>query len=712
MKDTDDIYTEIIDQNSPYLETVINLGDANNKTLGFFPKGAFIEHAVKKTIIVAVSPQKECIGYLLYKTKERHNKRIRLVHLCISENWRKKGIPEKLVNHLKKITDTDKQYEGIGLTCRRDFNLDHFWQKLGFIPRFDKAAKTEGKENTYWWFDYGHPNLLSILNETNRESKLSVVIDAPIFFEIAEEQDNPENKDSKSLMSDWLQSEVDLSLVDEISNQINNITNSEQRKKLMTFSTHFSLLDVGQKNNNSQNELAIFLKSKNIDLDNYNFRYLQKILASETYIFVTQNQQILQFKDEFYDQFKLSILSPLELIFQIDEIRSKTEYQPIRMAGMSITKVPVQWGKEDLQTIFLSKANKEKKAEFIQKIKRFLTDKDKFECWNILENKNKIALLVYDKHKSDELEIPIIRVLDDHPIADTIIGHLIYNSILDNLKERRNFTRITDSCLSEKTTKAIKKDSTFIQVSNGWLRANLFIADTALQLSDHLNIIAQTSSEDFNFCVKIANLLSSDNILQETKTLFEIEKLLFPAKIFDADIHTFIIPIKPEWAKNLFDYNLANQALFGASKIDLALNTEAVYYKSKSVPKTLKPGVSGRIIWYVSKDKDKGYQDISSIRAVSRLDEVVLGKPQELFRRFQNLGIYQWNDVLDVAGGDPEKEIMAIKFSHTELLKLPIPLNEVQEVLENKFTMQSAYYVSKEKFAILYCRGNQLNTKK
>lgn len=103
MKDTDDIYTEIIDQNSPYLETVINLGDANNKTLGFFPKGAFIEHAAKKTIIVAISPQKECIGYLLYKTKERHNKRIRLIHLCINENWRKKGIPEKLVNHLKKL---------------------------------------------------------------------------------------------------------------------------------------------------------------------------------------------------------------------------------------------------------------------------------------------------------------------------------------------------------------------------------------------------------------------------------------------------------------------------------------------------------------------------------------------------------------------------------------------------------------------------------
>lgn len=646
--------------------------------------------------------------------------RVRIVHLCISENWRRKGISEQLFNHLKKITDTDKQYEGIGLTCRRDFNLDPLWQKLGFLPRRYKEAKTKGKENTYWWFDYGHPNLLSMLNVSNRESKLSVVIDAPIFFEIAEEQDNPENKDSKSLMPDWLQSELDLSLVDEIRNQINNITNSEQRKKLMTFRTHFSLLDIGQKNNDNQNELAIFLKSKNIDLDNYNYRYLQKILASETYIFVTQNQQILQFKDEFYDQFKLSILSPLELILQIDEIASKTEYQPIRMAGMSITKVPIQWGEVNLQTIFLSKGNQKEKADFIQNIKRFLTNKDKFECWNILENSNKIALLVHDRHKSNELEIPIIRVLDDNPIADTLISHLIYKSIFDSTKEGRNFTRITDPCLSEKITKAIQKDSTFIQVSNGWLRANLFIADTALQLSNHLNMIAQQSSKDYDFCTKISKLLSNDENLKETKTMWDIEKMIFPAKIIDADIPTFILPIKAKWAHHLFDYKLANQLLplFFQSdnklspffvKTDLALNTEAVYYKSKMAPKTLKPGVSGRIIWYVS--KDEYYQDTSCIRAVSRLDEVLLGKPEELFRRFKNLGIYEWNDVLDVAKGNSEKEIMGIKFSHTELLKLPIPLNEVQEILENKLTMQSAYYVPKEKFAILYCRGNQLNSK-
>ena len=31
-----------------------------------------------------------------------------------------------------------------------------------------------------------------------------------------------------------------------------------------------------------------------------------------------------------------------------------------------------------------------------------------------------------------------------------------------------------------------------------------------------------------------------------------------------------------------------------------------------------------------------------TIKACSQLEEVVIGKPKELFRRFQRLGIYEW----------------------------------------------------------------------
>ncbi|MEW6493048.1 MAG: GNAT family N-acetyltransferase, partial [Cyanobacteriota bacterium] len=150
---------EIIDDESPHLQTVIELGDAHKKTLGFFPEGAFRRHAALRQIIVAVEPQSRCIGYLLYRYSSEYN-RIAIIHLCVAPSERKKGVAKLLVDYLKQIT---QDYRGIGLSCRRDYKLDNFWTNLGFVPKDDKSAKKPGKLLTYWWLDYGHPNLLSTI---------------------------------------------------------------------------------------------------------------------------------------------------------------------------------------------------------------------------------------------------------------------------------------------------------------------------------------------------------------------------------------------------------------------------------------------------------------------------------------------------------------------------------------------------------------------
>jgi hypothetical protein len=59
----------------------------------------------------------------------------------------------------------------------------------------------------------------------------------------------------------------------------------------------------------------------------------------------------------------------------------------------------------------------------------------------------------------------------------------------------------------------------------------------------------------------------------------EIERMLWPAKISDAEIPTFIVPIRATWAQNLFDEGLANQELFGA-RPELVLKREQVYYRA------------------------------------------------------------------------------------------------------------------------------------
>lgn len=176
MKQNQSPKIQVIDEKSPYLETVMALGDANNATLGFFPRKAFIQSAAKRQILVALDSPKNCIGYLLYYTRSRDNY-IRLVHLCLDPSVRGQGIANKLIEFSKKHT---QDYHGITLTCRDDYKLQDMWAKFGFVPPDSQVAKTRGKKNTIWRLDYGKTNLLLDLANQHRENKLSVAIDYSI----------------------------------------------------------------------------------------------------------------------------------------------------------------------------------------------------------------------------------------------------------------------------------------------------------------------------------------------------------------------------------------------------------------------------------------------------------------------------------------------------------------------------------------------------
>jgi len=688
---------ELINEKSPYLRDVIALGDANTATLGFFPEKAFYKSAANSEIICAFNSRKEFAGYLLYRTSYD---RVTIVHLCINPADRRKKVTRKLVDYLKQITQS---YSGIGLHCRRDYNLNKMWSKLGFIAKYDKPAKTPDKLLTFWWLDYNHPNLLSQLSTQQRESKLCVIIDYKIFSDLfLDEEIN--TKEAKSLLADWLQPNLELCVIDEIYNLINNVNDSEERKRQQIFAQKLTFLEYLQaKLETVEQQLKAFFIN---NLNEYEQRYLAKAIAADTQIFITQNPLILEKENEFYHQFKLSLKTPVELIFQLDDLSRKPEYQPVRLAGTELIKRKITSGEEDsLNKFFLADKQGETQGDFQQRLRRFLTETDKFDTWLILENKQPIALFVYDRYNQDELKIPLLRV-SKNPLSPTITHHLIFQLALLSAQEKCSFTRITDLYLPKTVTKAIQADTCFIKIKNDYLRANIALVDTKQNLAQHLINLNIRLRSEYDFCSQIADTLKQENI---GETILRIEQLLFPAKIIDADIPNFIIPIKPQWAQNLFDEELANQTLFGCQKISLALNREAVYYKSKKAPKNLKPGVIGRILWYVSLDKDKGYNRVKAIRACSRLDEVIIDKPKNLYSLFRDLGIYELKNVFNVANNNPEKDIMAIRFSDTELFKKPVPLQKIQQVLNKQMTMQSPINITPESFAIIYKLGSQKN---
>ena len=147
--------------------------------------------------------------------------------------------------------------------------------------------------------------------------------------------------------------------------------------------------------------------------------------------------------DIIYENFKLSVIHPEELINRLDELRNKPDYQPVRFSGTTLEQIQIRSGQEDfLSNYFHNSKLGENKTEFQQKLRRYLAEHDKFECVLVRESDNKpLALIVYGKQKKHELEIPIIRV-GNHNLSSTLARHIIFKSILKSASEQRYFTRI------------------------------------------------------------------------------------------------------------------------------------------------------------------------------------------------------------------------------------------------------------------------------
>ena len=121
-------------------DAVDELMKRNSRTLGFLPRKALDDYLHKGTVLGAWSHTGTLAGYLLYAANAS---RFRIVHLCVSDDFRNHGIARRLVDELKKTATTQR---GIKLHCRRDYSAHHMWPVLGFIPLDEKPSRTTGED--------------------------------------------------------------------------------------------------------------------------------------------------------------------------------------------------------------------------------------------------------------------------------------------------------------------------------------------------------------------------------------------------------------------------------------------------------------------------------------------------------------------------------------------------------------------------------------
>lgn len=119
--------------------------------------------------------------------------------------------------------------------------------------------------------------------------------------------------------------------------------------------------------------------------------------------------------------------------------------------------------------------------------------------------------------------------------------------------------------MNDETINSLREDS-FFKIEDGWLRANLAISQNAADVSCYLDNLCKESGKGYEQYLPIVDVLANQDLLHSPEIMADIERMLYPAKITNADIPTFIIPIQLWWAKDLFDKELASEILWGAKE--------------------------------------------------------------------------------------------------------------------------------------------------
>lgn len=672
------IHVEQIDQNHHFLQEVMALGKRHSATLGFMPDGGFEDHARRRNIIVA-SENGTLQGYLMYRVGQR-NSRISIVHLCVKEDCRGKNISTQLLDALRdKFKST---YSGIALSCRKDYHYaSKLWERYGFVCKREIRSKSiEENYLNIWWYDFNQPDLFSTATVA---TKIQVLLDSNIILKLRDKNAKHEpSQDPRALLDDWLADEIDYYYAPEILNEINRDKNKERIQQTRNFLNNFTEARANVENVKSiANELVAYLPGNTENHRSDRIQLATAIVRGIPY-FVTFDTGMLDRKDEIEELYSTSIYSPQELILAVDQLLNRADYSPSTISGVSFHSISKVTSQElsTLIDIFLNKATGEKKHSFNNIVLNYLSG------LNVIKDGDKPIAFYAHQYLDSELVIPFLR-LSETKHKQTLFMHLMSDFVNKAIKMEFRSVSLGESYLNE-YQEAVLRRVGFDNDDSGWRKT----------VHNRMCCVSELTSLDSRY-----NIDSFPVEINRDIILAEIERKMFPLKFSDLNVPIYIIPIKAYWAGQLFDHHISGSTLFGANPEKL-WNIENVYYRNTKPLTEIAPA---RILWYVSADKKTPRS--KCIVASSYLNEVMTGKPKELYRANRYYGIYEWRDVFELCKHDIESPIRALKFSHTEIFESPVSFARIQEILkgngrkENNF--QSPVPVSKEIFNQLYAEG-------
>ena len=153
----------------------------------------------------------------------------------------------------------------------------------------------------------------------------------------------------------------------------------------------------------------------------------------------------------------------------------------------------------------------------------------------------------------------------------------------------------------------------------------------------------------------------------------EYERFAWPAKVFTGSVPSYVVPIRPEYARVILGYEEPQGRLLELNP-QAAASRDNVYYLS---PRALESPT--RLIWWVT-----GGGALGGVRAISWLDEVETGHPRRLHRKYRDYGVLDEQQVVNAGSSrSGTLKTTALLFSQTEVFSRPVPIDRSRELWED-----------------------------
>lgn len=660
----------------------IALGDKNKRTLGFLPHKVY-EQASAAGTLLAVVEHGQVLAYALYSLPRQV---VRLTHLCVSGDARGRGLARILIT---AISERHADRFGITLKCRNDYDVNSVWPHLGF----EKQGEIPGRSRqryplSIWWRDHGYPTLFSAAESLGL---VRVMLDLNVFADLESSYQRSEQRESGALAGDWLADQVDLVVSSELAAEIARHPDpAESDRQLRAARRYLTVRTEGKALDEAADQITgLMLKDSGTDLsadpgDVSDVRHLAAAWLSGTTVIATRDERFINWSAAVTDTTGVRVMRPSDVVIQLDELARAQEYRPAQLADTQYGLTPVRSRQETDVLPFMHDTKGERKPGYLAMIRGLLADGPRWNRLILRDPQGEPVAFLVTGTSDGQLTVPVLRVRP-HRLEETVTRQLLFYLRKQACTADGNVIRITDPALADSAARAIREEG-LIRDHASWVGFAVQACGSAAAVDEQLGRAASAAG------LQVPPLRAG----LSAAIAADLERTLWPAKITDSDLPSFLIPVRPEWSSELFG---VPEMLIPRSST-LGISREHVYYRS---PHPRVVAAPARLLWYASgAGKDSG---VAAVIACSRLEEVIAARPAELHQRFRHLGVWQQDQITGIAR---DGTALALRFADTEIFPRRVPLRRLRELASQyrqPLSLQSAKKISPQFFTAVYQEG-------